>query len=102
MLKGLTRLGGGIIALFLVTASGLAIPGVAAASSLSFDGSDDYVAIPDTFGNFDFNNAFTVEAWVNPSALGIQPTFKGIVQGASTEPPFTSGGWVMTLQRNLG
>ncbi len=64
--------------------------------ALQFDGDDDYVAIPDA-GDFDFDETFTVEAWVKPASLLGSEGFKGIVQGAFSEPPFSGSGWVMFL-----
>jgi len=68
----------------------------AGGSALLLDGVDDYVSVADT-GSFDFNNAFTIEAWVKPLSLAGPVTAKAIVQGAFTEPPFTGGSWVMLL-----
>ncbi|MBN1148436.1 MAG: hypothetical protein JXA78_14345, partial [Anaerolineales bacterium] len=64
--------------------------------ALQFDGVDDYVSIQDN-GRFDFDNAFTVEAWVKPFSLAGSNGYKGFIQGAFSEPPFTGGGWVMFL-----
>lgn len=64
--------------------------------ALQFDGNDDYVAIPDS-GDFDFNNAFTIEAWVKPSSIASDGSFSAIAQGASSEPPFSGAGWSMYL-----
>ena len=67
--------------------------------ALRFDGLDDYVSIAND-GSFDFNYAFTVEAWVKPLSLAGSGNFKAIVQGAFSEPPFSGGGWVMCLDRS--
>jgi hypothetical protein len=67
--------------------------------ALQFDGADDFVSIVDT-GRFDFDDAFTLEAWVKPLSLIGRGGFKAIVQGAFSEPPFTGGGWVMALHRS--
>jgi hypothetical protein len=72
--------------------------GLVAGEALQFDGVDDFVSIPDAAGSFDFGTAMTVEAWVKPLAIPAPGAgFKGIVQGAFTDPPFTEGGWVMFL-----
>jgi len=67
--------------------------------ALEFDGSNDFVAVPDT-GGFDFESSFTVEAWIKPFSLTGTEELKGIIQGAFTEPPFGGGGWALFLQRN--
>ena len=67
--------------------------------ALEFDGTDDFVGIADA-GAFDFNYAFSVEAWVKPLLVAGSGSFKAIVQGAFTEPPFSGGGWVMFLHRS--
>lgn len=54
------------------------------------------MSITDT-GSFDFNHAFTVEAWVKPLSLAGSGTYKGVVRGAMGEPPDTMGAWVMYL-----
>ncbi len=64
--------------------------------ALKFDGVDDYVSIVDA-GNFAFGNAFSVEAWVKPLSLSGSGTYKAIVQGAFSEPPFSGAGWSMFL-----
>ena len=38
--------------------------------ALSFDGSDDYVLIPDS-SNLDLTTQFTLEAWINPASTGL-------------------------------
>ena len=65
--------------------------------ALQFDGVDDFVSIPDT-GDFDFETAFTVEAWVKPTSLG-GGTFKSILGGNFSEPPFSGSGWQLSLDR---
>jgi Concanavalin A-like lectin/glucanases superfamily/Secretion system C-terminal sorting domain/Ig-like domain CHU_C associated len=43
----------------------------APATHLNFDGVDDYVALPPTATNIPAGNSnYTIEAWINPSALG--------------------------------
>src|SRR5687767_1208314 len=63
----------------LVLAAALTVVAPAAAlaanPALQFDGAGDnlgdFVTIPDNFGNFDFGTAFTVEAWINPTASSL-------------------------------
>jgi len=69
--------------------------------ALQFDGDDDFLSIVDT-GSLDFDDFFTVEAWVEPLSLessgpsAARPS-RAIVQGAFSEPPFSGGGWVLYL-----
>jgi len=63
--------------------------------ALQFDGVDDFVSIADT-GVFDFNESFTVEAWVKPISLAGSDTYKSFLGGNFSEPPF-SGGWLAVL-----
>jgi hypothetical protein len=84
-----------LLNLFLILA-GNSGSAQAAGYSLKFDGVDDYVAIPDTNGDFDFDTAFTVESWVKPLTFSGSGQYKAIVRGAHVEPPAPpSGGWVM-------
>ena len=53
-------------------------------TALRFDGHNDMVLVADD-GTFDFADAFTVEAWVKPYALGSDSSFKGIIGGAEYE-----------------
>jgi hypothetical protein len=67
---------------------------------LQFDGVDDFVKIPDNFGNFDFGTTFTVEAWINPTASSLGEP--GIVSGScfpATCPAGAefAGSWVMFM-----
>ena len=63
--------------------------------ALQFDGADDFVSIADN-GVFDFNNAFSVEAWVKPLSINGGGPYKAIVRGAFGEPGGRmGGGWVM-------
>ncbi|MCI0727022.1 MAG: protein kinase [Chloroflexi bacterium] len=64
--------------------------------ALRFDGTDDFVSVADS-GDFDFNTAFTVEAWIYPTSLVSSGDFAAIVQGANSEPPFSGGAWVLLL-----
>ena len=64
--------------------------------ALRFDGTDDFVSVTDT-GGFDFDSAFTVEAWVQPFSLESAGNFKAVVQGTFSEPPFVGGGWTLFL-----
>jgi hypothetical protein len=72
--------------------------GLHAGEALDFDGIDDFVGIPDTNGRFDFDTAFTVEAWVKPASFTGGGGFKAIAQGATTLPPFTTHGWALFLE----
>ena len=66
--------------------------------ALQFDGLDDFASIADQ-GDFDFDQAFTVEAWVKP--LSLRPYDNtveeiGLVMGADSEPPIpwtNNRGW---------
>ncbi len=69
--------------------------------ALQFDGLDDFVSIAG-LGEFDFDQAFTIEAWVKP--LSIQP-YDGTVEdialvwAAQSEPPvpwYDERGWGFT------
>jgi sugar lactone lactonase YvrE len=66
--------------------------------ALQFDGVNDFVSIADK-GNFDFNQNFTVEAWVKPLSFtsGNDHEYKALVSGVFSQPPFSGGGWVMYL-----
>jgi len=64
--------------------------------ALQFDGADDFVSIVDSEGDFDFEYAFTVEAWIKPSSL-TGTSYKGIIRGTHWEPPGSGGSWVMFL-----
>jgi serine/threonine protein kinase len=64
--------------------------------ALRFDGTDDFVSVVNG-GDFDFNNEFTVEAWIHPTSLVSGGSFGAIVQGANSEPPFSGGAWVLFL-----
>ena len=68
----------------------------ASSYALQFDGIDNFVGIANV-GKYDFDNGFSVEAWVKPLSLANSGTFKGVVSGTFSEPPFTGGGWVMYL-----
>jgi hypothetical protein len=50
-------------------------------------------------GNFDFDNAFTVEAWVKPLSFIGRNGMKSVVQGADTEPPDPVSIWAMFQNR---
>ncbi|MGW8144366.1 MAG: LamG-like jellyroll fold domain-containing protein, partial [Anaerolineales bacterium] len=50
-------------------------------------------------GDFDFDNAFTVEAWVKPLAFFGRNRIKAVVQGALTEPPEPAGVWAMYMNQ---
>ncbi|MVN75178.1 T9SS type A sorting domain-containing protein [Hymenobacter sp. HMF4947] len=52
----------------LRTSSGLTPPG----NALAFDGSDDYVALPNTTPVPTGNSAYTLEAWIKPNAMGVE------------------------------
>lgn len=65
--------------------------------ALQFDGTDDFVSIANN-GDFDFDNSFSVEAWIKPLSIG-PSSAKSIIQGAFSEPPFTGGGWVVFLDQ---
>lgn len=59
--------------------------------ALQFDGVDDFASIADK-GDFDFDKAFTVEAWFKP--LSIPPSdgsweHLGLVLGTESEPPIS-------------
>ena len=47
------------------------IPGISGAA-LNFDGTDDYVEVPDST-TFDLTSALSLEAWVNPTGNGFSP-----------------------------
>jgi hypothetical protein len=51
----------------LRTASGLTAPG----NALAFDGTDDYVALPNTTPVPTGNSTYTLEAWIKPNAMGV-------------------------------
>ncbi|MDB5267267.1 MAG: C-terminal target protein [Hymenobacter sp.] len=51
----------------LRTPSGLTAPG----NALAFDGTDDYVALPNTTPVPTGNGTYTLEAWIKPNAMGI-------------------------------
>ena len=52
----------------LRTGSGLTPPG----NALAFDGSDDYVALPNTTPVPTGNSTYTLEAWIKPNAMGVE------------------------------
>jgi hypothetical protein len=64
--------------------------------ALQFDGLDDFVSIADN-GVFDFENTFTVEAWVKPDSLSGSGSFKSFLGGNTSEPPFSGSGWQFFL-----
>lgn len=68
--------------------------------ALQFDGNDDFISIADN-GDFDFDQSFTLEAWIKPFSLNNSNNFKAIVQGAFSEPPFSGGSWTMYLDRSV-
>jgi hypothetical protein len=71
--------------------------------ALQFDGLDDFASIADK-GDFDFDQAFTIEAWIKP--LSKQPydgTIEdiGLVWGADSQPPIhwaNYRGWGFLLE----
>ena len=71
--------------------------------ALQFDGVDDFVSITDT-GDFDFNNNFSVEAWVKPLSFAFADSdvfvLGAIVEGALSEPPPSGHGWALFFDRN--
>jgi hypothetical protein len=56
--------------------------------ALQFDGIDDFASIADK-GDFDFDQAFTLEAWVKVPY--VNSTFTGLVVGTRSEPPIPYG-----------
>ncbi len=52
----------------LRTSSGLTPPG----NALAFDGTDDYVALPNTTPVPTGNGTYTLEAWIKPNAMGVE------------------------------
>ena len=70
-----------------------------ASYALQFDGVDDFVSIVDS-GVFDFDDTFTVEAWVKPNTLSGSGSFKSFLGGNTSEPPFTGSGWQFFLHRD--
>jgi hypothetical protein len=65
--------------------------------ALRFDGADDFVSVKDT-GGFDFDSAFTVEAWVRPFSLEGNNDFKAIVRGVLSDSHLDGSGWVLFLE----
>ena len=51
---------------------------VAQNSTLLFNGSSQFVEIPDN-NNLDLNSNFTLEAWINPTGVGSNPTEGGMI-----------------------
>jgi len=64
--------------------------------ALQFDGADDFVSIADS-GDFDFDETFTVEAWVKPISLSGTGSYKSFLGGNFSEPPFSGSGWQFFL-----
>lgn len=64
--------------------------------ALQFDGADDFVSLVDS-GDFDFDNSFTVEAWVKPLSLAAPNGYKALISGVFSDPPISGGGWTVFL-----
>ena len=68
----------------------------ATAKSVDFDGSNDYLSIPDSA---DFNlgtNSFTIEGWVYPDAGSMTSGYYGMICGQ------TSANWYVTIRGGSG
>jgi hypothetical protein len=60
----------------------------------TFDGSDDYVAVPSLDGNgFNFSKDFSISAWVKPSSL----TSEGVISSLSVQSGWSGGDNILFL-----
>jgi len=69
----------------------------AADYALQFDFDDDLVSVRSHLGDLEFDDAFTVEAWVKPSSLAGMGSYKGIVCGGFNDTTSRCGDWKMHL-----
>ena len=69
--------------------------GATAAKSVSFDGSNDYLSIPDS-NDWTLGDTFTIEAWIWPDSQAMANGYYGMI--ASQRDTANQGQWYMTIR----